>query len=97
MDWAITGDAAPVPMAERPEFLRMGVGPVQERLAAAAALMAGVNSREALLSRALAHGALTDPVLDEMLRSGWETRHQTTRAGLTVFLGREPTPQETAG
>ena len=25
---------------------------------------------------------------------GWETRHQTTRAGLTAFLRREPTARE---
>ncbi len=65
-----------------------------ERLAAAGALAAGVNAREARLGRALAHGALTEPVLDAMLRSGWETRHQTTRAGLTAFLRREPTARE---
>jgi AcrR family transcriptional regulator len=94
MDWAIAGDAEPVAVADRPEFHRVGVGPVLQRLAAAGALMAGINSREALLSRALAHGALTDPVLDEMLRSGWQTRHQTTRAGLAAFLEREPTPRE---
>lgn len=94
MDWAIVGDSEPVPMADRPEFRSVGEGSWRERLAAAGALAAGVNAREARLSVALAQGAVTDPALDVMLRSGWQTRHQTTRAGLTAFLQREPTPRE---
>jgi AcrR family transcriptional regulator len=94
MDWAIVGDAEPVPMADRPEFRRVGEGSWSERLTAAGALAAGVNAREARLNRALEHGALTDSVLDDMLRAGWRTRHQTVRAGLTALLQRRPTPRE---
>jgi AcrR family transcriptional regulator len=94
IDWAIVGDDEPVPVVDRPEFRSVGEGPVRERLVAAGRLAAAVNAREALLSRTLAHGALTEPVLDEMLRSGWQTRYQTTRAGLHAFLQREPRPRE---
>jgi AcrR family transcriptional regulator len=88
MDVAVVGDDAPVPLAERPEFRRMGEGTPHDRLTAAAVLMAEINRRGAALHRVLEEGARSEPQLHEPLRVRRANRWQTTREGMEAVLGR---------
>jgi AcrR family transcriptional regulator len=92
MDVAVVGDDAQVPLAERPEFRRMGEGTPHGRLAAAAALMAEINRRGAALHRVLEEGARSEPQLHDPLRVRQDNRWRTTREGMQAVLGR---PAET--
>ena len=68
-DVSVVGDDAPVPLADREEFRALSDGTVAERSTAAAALLTTMNGRTAGLHRVLQHGALSEPSLDELLRS----------------------------
>jgi AcrR family transcriptional regulator len=53
IDVGVVGDVEPVPLAQRPEFARLGVGSFTDRVATAARLLTGINQRIAGLHRAL--------------------------------------------
>ena len=90
IDVAVVGDAEPVALAERPEFAAMGTGTRQDRLAAAAHLLTGLNARTAALTRTLEHAALTDPDLADELATSRARQRQSHRAALALVLGYEP-------
>ncbi len=90
IDVAVVGDDARVPLAERPEFVVLGVGSRHDRIAAAAHLLCGLNGRTAALNRALEHAAPGDRGLAEALGASRARQRATQRAGLTLVLGREP-------
>jgi AcrR family transcriptional regulator len=94
MDTATVGDDAPVPLAERPEFQRMGSGPLPDRLAAAAGLMVEINCRGAGLHRVLEDGARSEARLAELLRVTRTNRWQTTRLGVEGVLGHPVEPRQ---
>ena len=88
MDVAVVGDDAPVPLAGRPEFRRLGEGTPRDRLAAAAGLMEQINRRGAALHHVLEEGARSEPRLAGPLRVRRANRWQTTRVGMEAVLGR---------
>lgn len=58
VDGAVTGDEAPVPLAERPEFLALGRGQRAERVRAAARMLAAVQERTGPIFRLLHEGMM---------------------------------------
>ena len=53
MDVAVVGDVEEIPLADRPESLRLGDGPLDQRRRAAAALIADIHERSIGVWRAL--------------------------------------------
>ena len=63
IDVGVVGDAEPVPLSQRPEFARLAVGSLADRVAAAARLITGINQRTSGLRRALGEAAASEPEL----------------------------------
>ena len=68
-DAAVAGDDAPVPLAQRAEFIAMGEGRRPVRLRAAAPLVAAVHVRTAPVLKLLGEAAPGDREIAEMLTS----------------------------
>lgn len=96
-DAAAVGDDAPVPMAQRPEFLAMGRGRRPERVRAAARLLTAVHLRTAPVAKLLRQAAPADDEIAEMLRSTRERQRQDVATALELLLGRPPTAAERDG
>src|SRR5262249_48297937 len=64
-DVAVAGDTADIPVADRPEALRLGEGTTDERLRAAAALSAMVHQRTPGVIRALKEAARGDAEVEQ--------------------------------
>jgi AcrR family transcriptional regulator len=97
VDQAVVGDAQLIPVAGRPEFLAMGEGPRVERIAAAAAVVAGINDRTGRFARLIREAAATDAELAEVLRESRERQRADVATGLELVLGRPPTRVERDG
>lgn len=97
VDHAVVGDDEPVPVAKRPEFLAMGRGRRSERIAAAAAVAAGVHRRTGPFAKLIREAATNDEEIAEVLRSTRERQRQDIGAGLALILGRAPTDAERDG
>ena len=97
IDVGLVGDDEPVALAARPEFVALGEGDRQARLANAAAMMADQYSRVAALHHALDQGANADAELAELQRHVHDQQLTTFADGLTLILGRRPDPELVAG
>ena len=96
-DAAAAGDDAPVPLAQRPEFLEMGQGGRPARLRAAARLATAVTVRTAGVAKVLRQAAPTDDETAEMLRTTRERQRLDVATALELVLGRPPTATERDG
>lgn len=96
-DAAAVGDDAPVPLAQRPEFVAMGTGPRRDRLAAAAAVAAGVAVRTTPIAKLLREAAPADPVIAEMLLATRERQRVDVATAFELIVGRRPTDAERDG
>ena len=65
----MVGDDAPVPLAERPEFLAIGRGRRSDRIRAAARLLTAVQVRTAPVAKLLRQAAPADAEIAEMLHA----------------------------
>lgn len=97
IDQAAAGDADPVSVAGRPEFLAMGNGPRAERIAAAAAVTAAINERTGRFAKLIREAAATDPEVAEVLRNTRERQRSDVATGLELILGRPPTHRDRDG
>ena len=97
VDAVAVGDDAPVPLAQRPEFLAMGQGSREARIRAAAQLTAAVELRTAAVAKLLREGATADDDIAEMLRALRRRQRNDVAAGLGLILGRPPTEAERDG
>lgn len=97
IDQAAAGDAAPIPVAGRPEFLQMGEGPRARRVAAAAAVVTAINDRTGRFAKLIREAAAADPELAEVLRETRERQRADVATGLELVLGRPPTRHERDG
>ncbi len=97
VDRAAAGDAAPVTVADRPEFRAMGEGPRSRRVEAAAAVVAAINDRTGRLAAVIREAAASDAELAEVLRAARERQRTDVAAGVSLILGRPPTPAERDG
>jgi AcrR family transcriptional regulator len=96
-DAAAAGDDAPVPIAQRPDFLAMGQGRRASRVRAAARLATGVNARTAAVAKLLRQAAPTDDEIAEMLRATRERQRLDVATALELVLGRPPSATERDG
>jgi AcrR family transcriptional regulator len=93
IDVAVTGDAAPVPIAERPEFAALGRGSRAQRCRAAAQLATDVNRRTIGVNLALREAAASDPSLDGLRRKREEDRRSDIAAAAALVTGHEVAPE----
>ncbi|MET1002231.1 MAG: helix-turn-helix domain-containing protein [Acidimicrobiia bacterium] len=91
-DVAVVGDTQEVPLAERPEYQRMGEGSLEARLHAAITLNTDVLERSALLWRAVVEAAVADSEAAEWRDEFEAGRYVDTRRGLTLVFGAPPDP-----
>ena len=97
VDAAAVGDDAPVPLAQRPEFLALGRGRRAARIRAAAQLTCGTQLRTAALAKLLWEGARADEGIAELLRSLRAGQRDDVATGLELIMGRPPTAAERDG
>ena len=97
IDVAVVGDAAPVPLHQRPEFAALGSGTRQQRARATARLVTGINQRTAGVVLALREAAASDPELAERMREREQRRRINVEQGAALVAGRAVTPEEVDG
>ncbi|MEZ5143162.1 MAG: helix-turn-helix domain-containing protein [Acidimicrobiales bacterium] len=97
VDHAVTGDDAPVAVADRPEFLAIGRGRRADRIAAAASLVAAIHDRTAPFAELIREAAATDAEIAEVLRATRERQRADVEAGIGLILGRPPTDEQRDG
>jgi AcrR family transcriptional regulator len=88
MEASIVGDTEPIPMAERPEYHRMGTGPLADRIRAGTRVHSKAMERSARVWRAMREAAAAD---DEV--AGWcaeleMARREQNRDSLRLILRR---------
>lgn len=96
-DIAAVGDDAPVPLAERREFLAIGQGSRAARIKTAARLLVAVQVRTAAIAILLRQAAPSDEEIAEMLRSTRERQRRDVAAAVELIVGRPPTVSERDG
>ena len=96
-DAALVGDDAPVPLAERPEFLAIGNGLRAARVQAAARLVTAIQRRTGAVLKLLREGAPADDEIAEMLQATRELQRQDVATALELILSRPPTSAERDG
>jgi AcrR family transcriptional regulator len=96
-DAAVVGDDAPVPLAERADFLAMGQGRRPARIRAAARVLTAVHVRTAPFAVLLRQVAPADEEIAEMLRSTRERQRVDVARAMELVSGRAPTRPECDG
>jgi AcrR family transcriptional regulator len=97
VDAAAAGDDAPVPLAQRPEFLAMGQGLRAARVRSAAQLVTAIQLRTAAVAKLLWEAARADAEIAEMLQALRERQRHDVATGLELIVGRPPTATERDG
>ena len=97
VDAAAVGDDAPIPLAERPEFLAMGRGRRSSRVRAAARLLTAVQVRTASVAMVLRQAAPGDEEIAEMLRTTRERQRVDVARAIELMIGRAPARSEVDG
>jgi AcrR family transcriptional regulator len=88
-DAAVVGDAEPVAFADRPEFHRLGVGTLAERVDAATEFLADTFARSAGVWRALLDAADGDDELTAWVHEADQRRRLDVRRSLERIFERE--------
>lgn len=96
-DVAVVGDDAPVPLAQRPEFLALGRGRRPTRLRAAAELLTAVHQRTVPVAKLLRQAASADEEIAELLRATRERQRQDIAVAFELLVGRPPSDVERDG
>jgi AcrR family transcriptional regulator len=97
VDMAAAGDDAPVPLAQRPEFLAMGQGRRPARVQAAARLATAINLRTAAVAKLLRQAAPADEEIAEMLTSTRDRQRVDVATAVELVVGRPATEAERDG
>src|SRR3954447_12054468 len=71
VDFAVVGDAEPVPLAEREVFTALATGEREDRIGAGIDMLAGIHARLAKLWRTVGEAAASDDEIDGW-RLQWE-------------------------
>ncbi len=96
-DAAAVGDDAPMPLAQRPEFLEMGRGGRTARVRAAARVVTGVHVRTASIVKLLREAAPADEEIAEMLQAMRDLQRRDVASAFELILARAPTGAERDG
>src|SRR4249919_2949123 len=94
IDVAVVGDARPVPLDQRREFIALGRGSRKERARAAARLVTGIHQRTAGVNLALREAAASDPETAWRMREAEQRRRSNVAQGATLVTGRAVTAEE---
>ncbi len=97
IDVAVVGDAAPVPLDQRPEFTALGSGTRRQRAHATARLVTGINQRTAGVILALREAAASDAELARRMREREQRRRVNVEQGAALVAGRAVTAEEVDG
>jgi AcrR family transcriptional regulator len=97
VDASVVGDDAPVPLAERSEFLAIGKGRRPERIQAAALLLTRVQVRTAPVAKLLRQAAPADDEIAGMLSTTRERQRRDVAAAVELIVGRPPSAAERDG
>lgn len=97
IDVGVVGDAEPVPLSERPEFVALGVGSFDDRIAAAARLVADINGRTAGLRLALGEAAVSEPQIAAKVEELEQRRRDNIREAAELAVGRPVDDDEVDG
>jgi AcrR family transcriptional regulator len=93
IDVAVVGDAEPVPLDQRPEFVALGTGSRVERVRAAARLVTGIHQRTMGVNLALREAAASDADLDRMMRDREQGRRDNVEDGMSLIVGHRVSEQ----
>jgi len=97
VDVIVVGDDEPVPLAQREAYLAMGTGDVAQRAQAAAALVTGINTRQAPIVPAMREAAASDESVAALMTELHDRRRlEFIRSG-ALITGRQPSEVETDG
>jgi len=97
VDVIVVGDDEPVPLAQREAYLAMGTGDVAQRAQAAAALVTGINTRQAPIVPAMREAAASDESVAALMTELHDRRRlEFSRSG-ALITGRQPSEVETDG
>jgi AcrR family transcriptional regulator len=89
VDFAVVGDAEPVPLVEREVFATLAAGDRDERVRAGLDMLVDIQERVARLWRTAMEAAASDPEIDGW-RAQWdEGRRLDTRRSLELIVQRE--------
>jgi TetR/AcrR family transcriptional regulator, regulator of autoinduction and epiphytic fitness len=89
LDFAVVGDADPVPLVEREMFATLATGDRGERITAGLEMLIDIHERVAKLWRTAMEAAASDAEIDGW-RAAWdEGRRTDTRRSLELILRRE--------
>lgn len=95
LDVSVTGDDAPTPLAERPEFAALGLGlTLRDRAQVGAHLTGAINARRSRLDSALQQGAAVEEDLAEVLATGERNRRDDVSAGVRLVVRRSASDVE---
>jgi AcrR family transcriptional regulator len=97
LDVAVVGDAEPVPVARRPEFLALGSGTREQRIAAAARVVTASHERIAGIYLALREAAASDPDIARQLRELEGRRRVSVEEAISLITSRAATTKERDG
>ena len=97
VDVIVVGDDEPVPLAQREAYLAMGTGDVAQRAQAAAALVTGINTRQAPIVPAMREAAATDVTVAVLMTELHDRRRLEFRRSGSLITGRQPSEVETDG
>lgn len=97
IDVGVVGDAQPVPLSDRPEFVALGRGSFDDRVAVAARLVSGINQRTMGLRRALGEAAASEPELDDKFLELEKRRRNNIRQAAEMTVGRPVGDDEVDG
>jgi len=88
MDAAVVGDTEPIPFVERPAFLELGTGTLDERIARGVALVADTHARSAGVWLAIVEASSADDEVDAWRLELEKGRRIDTARSLQLVLDR---------
>jgi AcrR family transcriptional regulator len=88
MEVAVVGDTEPIPYAERPAFLELGKGTLDERIARGIAVVADTHERSAGVWLAIVEASSADDEVDAWRLELEKGRRIDTGRSLELVLGR---------
>jgi AcrR family transcriptional regulator len=93
MDAAVVGDTEPVPYIERPEYLQLGEGTLDERVARGANVVAATHERSAGIWQAIVEAASADEEVAAWRVELEQNRRTDVGRSIALVLGRQPDEQ----
>lgn len=88
MDVAVVGDTEPIPFVERPAFLDLGQGTLDERFARGAAVVADIHARSAGVWLAIVEASGADEEVNAWRLEMEKNRRLDTARSMQLVLGR---------